>query len=384
MAELILKTPTERRLTINKDTSYNDGYSRGFANGYKEGEKDGYIDGREDGCIEGIEIGKAESTDGFWDIFQNYGKRLYYMYAFSYWGETDISPKYMISPTNTAFQYAFQGAGVKNIDWTKFDLSECGTFNQSFNNCSKLESIDAELAPTSEASNVWAYTFSGCRELKSIKKITAQETHAWTKTFNSCGELTDIAFDGVIGNDIDLSACTKLSRDSVVSICEALSSSLYGKTITFADEVQDTCREYIMGINSGKSFAFGDTYTDSGLTFTNNGNTISWTGTLDEGATAVCPLMTEPYTVQYKMCVYLDDIDYIKSALRMTVKHKNSGDTGVYTGSSTPLYLEPGDVIISAELTVSDMVLTSSYPILNGNIIDYMTSVKDNWTFSFI
>lgn len=333
------------------------------------------------------EKGTEKGVSDFWDIFQNYGKRLYYIYAFSYWGETDINPKYMISPTNTAFQNAFQGADVKNIDWTKFDLSKCGTFNQSFNNCSMLESIDAELAPTSEASNVWAYIFSGCRKLKSIKKITAQETHAWTKAFNLCGELTDIAFDGVIGNDIDLSACTKLSRDSVVSIFTSLSDSVNGKTASFSSSVQSRCNVILLGLDKG--FGFGDTYTSNGVTFTANGDIISWTGTPD--GIPIAHLLNEEYTVtgEGDLVVVFEDLEGAYNNIDdfcMNVRHPNGEIENFWSGYGNTFTLSSGDTICDAQLFLQSPIenISSMRPVLSCLEWDRLVASKQNWTISLV
>lgn len=384
MAEIILKSPQACKLVLNKETSFNEGYNRGYLKGNEDGYNSGYAVGNSDGYATGVEEGKTEGASAFWDVVQDKGNRKYYQYAFAYWGATECSPKYKIAPNNTSFANAFQGCtALKTVDWDKFDLSNCQTFNQSFNSCFVLEGIDTELAPTSAAANVWAYTFSGCNKLKRIKKIAAQETHSWTLSFNNCSGLEDVTFDGVIGNDIDLSPCTKLSRDSVESLFNALSLDVTGKTVSLSSSVENTCREYITG--GGKEFAFGDTYTSNGLTFTNGGSTISWTGTLDEGTTAVCPLMTEPYALQNNMCVYIDDMDNPYSDLQITVEMESTGERVTYHRSSSPCRLSKGDVIVSVELVVSeDSVLTASYPFVVGNVLDFWTAVKDNWTVTLI
>lgn len=336
------------------------------------------------GYDKGVADHKADSVD--WDIVQDYGKRTVYIYGFAYWGATELKPKYTIAPTTTTFTNAFQGSTtLETVDWSKFDLSKCTTFNQSFNSCFVLKSIDVDLSPASLVANCWQYTFSGCRELKKIQAIKAMSGHLWTGTFNTCTSLEEVRFtdDSVIGNDIDLSVCTKLSRDSVESLFNALSLDVTGKTVSLSSSVKDTCREYITG--GGKEFAFGDTYTSNGLTFTNGGSAISWTGTLDEGTTAVCPLMTEPYALQNNMCVYIDDMDNPDSDLQITVEIKSTGKRVTYHRSSSPCYLSKGDVIVSVELVVSeDSFLTASYPFVVGNVLDFWTAVKDNWTVTLI
>ncbi len=159
----------------------------------------------------GYENGKADqkkdSVD--WDIIQNYGNRIYYPRAFGYWGLIDISPKHIVAPTGNNFVQAFQGSYARNIDWSKFDLSQCASFSEVFNSCPYLLSIDTDLAPTSTASNVWNYTFGGAQKLKRIQKMVTKLTHQFLSSFAKCYELEEIRFapydaeNGIgIGNDI--------------------------------------------------------------------------------------------------------------------------------------------------------------------------------------
>lgn len=232
------------KLTVvaeNEQKVFDAGYNRGFPEGYKEGEEIGYTNGSDAGYIigyeEGYQYGKEAGVNDSvrWDVIQDYGNRLYYNNAFAYWNMSTLMPKYTIAPTSTFFMSAFQGCiSLEYINWEMFDLSNCGSFNKTFNSCYKLISIDIDLAPTLSNANVWDYAFSGCRALTKIQKITAQATHAWTGAFNRCDALTDITFDGVIANSINFQHSPLLSYDSIQSIIRALSTTATGNTITLS------------------------------------------------------------------------------------------------------------------------------------------------------
>ena len=192
----------------------------------------------------GVADQKAVSVD--WDIIQNKGNRQYWQNAFAYWGSGDINPKYMIKPTakaTTGAQSMFQGSYVKNIDWSKFDFSECTTLYTAFNSCAFLESIDIDLAPTSTMASMWNYMFSGGINLKRIQKIVTKLNQTYTSTFYNCNELEEVRFApydadaGIgIGNDISFADSPKLTRGSLESILLAL-APVDGKTLTFSTEL---------------------------------------------------------------------------------------------------------------------------------------------------
>lgn len=197
---------------------------------------------------------KGNSNGISWDVHQNKGNRIYYQRAFGYLGYTDIDPKYIIKPTGSNFIQAFQGSHVRNVNWSKFDFSECGSFSETFNSTPFLSDIgyDAkgnpidgfELAPTSPLANVWNYTFGGTAATK-IQKLVPQLTHQFNSSFSRCANLEEIRFapydaeKGIgIANNISFADSPKLTRESIVSILEALADNLSAtKTLTFSSDL---------------------------------------------------------------------------------------------------------------------------------------------------
>lgn len=78
-------------------------------------------------------------------------------------------------------------------------------------------------------------SFDYCRELVTIEKIRITETLT-PPTFKECISLVNLTFEGVIGKDISVSSCKKLSHSSLMNIIECLkdySTDTSGTTYTF-------------------------------------------------------------------------------------------------------------------------------------------------------
>ena len=197
----------------------------------------------------GLADGKAQGGNGdiSWDVVQDNGNRTMYMYGFAYWSMRECNPKYKIVPTGTYFQNAFQGClNLEEVDWTKFDLSQCGSFYNTFYNCFALKSIDIDLRPTATTATVFNNTFRSCMALKKIQKIVPKVTHTWTDCFYKCYELEDVTFgEYLIGNDISFADCSKLSKDSILSILNALSlETNSNKTLTLNKTAVNTAFDF--------------------------------------------------------------------------------------------------------------------------------------------
>lgn len=376
MTDLILKASHPGKLTLNKDTSFNEGYNQGYPKGYEDGHNAGYLEGNEAGYTSGVEDGKIAGTDAFWDVIQENGTRIYYQFVFSRWGCEHLSPKYMIAPEGAQFVNAFQGmTKLKTVDWTKFDLSKVNSFYLCWNSNFALKSIDTELSPQSVVSNCWNYTFSGCWELERIKNIRALVGNTWLDTFNRCDNLTEIRFapydeaNGIgIGNDISFTDSPNLTRESIVSILEALANNLNTdgltyKTLTFSTGLEfiDKMRDCVFGLYNSSGASCGnvmvaETGTINGLEYRKSGGEITLNGTATADTTI--NLSTTPivfpeweYPMSYQLCdCYGGGLtDY----LRLTVQRSDGTVENYWFGSSYSIGdFESGDTITSIDLVI--------------------------------
>ena len=194
-----------------------------------------------------FEAGKDAGTDAFWDAVQKGGNRTSYTTAFSHWGAEYIRPKYKVVATNVtdATQTFSNCEKLKKVESACFDLSQkpTGTNNNSgyyytFYRCSALEEIeDIGLVPQ------YGYytTFGNCPSLHTIAKIGADENTRFSTTFDYCHELQNLTIDGVIGqNGFNVRWSTKLTKASITSIINALSSTTSGLTVTISKTAKET------------------------------------------------------------------------------------------------------------------------------------------------
>ena len=146
------------------------------------------------------EKGKQAEYNAFWDEYQAKGTRYTYPSAFfGYWWTDNIyNPKYDIVNTQSTSSM-YQASRIKD---TKVNIS---------------------VADGVDCSNM----FFNCREMKTIRCISVNETNKFSKTFQNCDVLENITFDGVIGSNIDLQWSKKLTRASIESIMAHLWSCGY-------------------------------------------------------------------------------------------------------------------------------------------------------------
>ena len=207
---------------------------------YNAGVEFGKLQGGGGATEEQLEVareqGKQEAYSYFWDGFQNYGNRKTYGSAFANWGMEYIRPKYKIVPNdaegiNAASATFEQNKYLKKVETDYFDFSQKprSTTNNSgyyytFNGCSNLEEIeDIGLIPQFTYYN----TFANCYKLKTIAKMGIDENTTFNaNVFKGCGLLENLTIDGTIGqNNFNLKDSTKLSKQSIESVINALSEN---------------------------------------------------------------------------------------------------------------------------------------------------------------
>lgn len=173
-----------------------------------------------------------------WDALQNYGTRTNYEYGFSRWKCEYIRPKYKVFSNNRSIYLFSHNYYLKKVEKQYFDLSEgsvsdtnsTGGHYYTFYNCSSLE----EIEDIGMKAGYYNYTFNGCSSLHTIEVIRFNETTLVTSPFVGCTELQNITVSGTIGQIVNFSYCTKLSKASITSVINHLSNNASGKSITFS------------------------------------------------------------------------------------------------------------------------------------------------------
>lgn len=245
------KTYTTEEMPSGIDDVYNEGYDYG----YEDGETDGFNRGRADG----IEAGKKSQYDEFWDNLQENGKKTNYSYAFAYsWNDTIFCPKYDMKPTEASGMFFYTPitdlVEALNRCGRVLDTSNTTTIIDCFYN-SKITHVgtfDWRKMTSGGTSRI----FRRCAYLHTVDKIIVSATVTFSgDEFGYCTLLKNITFEGTIGQKgLSFSDCTALSKASITSIINALSTSVSassGYSITLSKTAVNKAFETSSGANNG-------------------------------------------------------------------------------------------------------------------------------------
>ena len=206
-----------------------------------------YIKGLEEGYTEediadAIEQGKQAEYDRFWDAFQQNGTLANYerVFAGRGWTAETFKPKYDIVPT--ACTQMFSASALPNCDLDelaanagiKIDFSKAASFIETFNytHLIAVGTIDTRSATGLQ------YIFSYSQKMQTIRLLILKDDGSQifgNNSFMSCSALVNLTIQGVIGTTgANLQWSTKLSKASITSVVNALSSTTSGLSITLS------------------------------------------------------------------------------------------------------------------------------------------------------
>ena len=245
------------------------GEQLGYGEGYDDGEEDGYTIGYDEGIdvgyASGVPVGIQSEYDRFWDAFQQHGNRTIYTTSFgSGWTADIFKPKYPIRPIN-AYMMFFNNLGqrVEIPDFVDFCVDN--NIILDFSNC--VQGMYA--LGTLWTNHHGVLDFSNCTNtnylfysqnqvpdlgIKTIDEFISSEITVYSNTtFQGAIALKNITFSGVIASSIWFDTCTKLTKESIISIFGALSTTATGKTLTLSMTAVDKAFETSPGANDGRS-----------------------------------------------------------------------------------------------------------------------------------
>jgi hypothetical protein len=220
----------------NEQKVFDAGYEKGKAEGggsYDEGYNVGYEEGHNEGYADGHFDGKQAERDAFWDALQDNGNRDTYQYAFANltlgWTDEIYNPKYPIICSSTIY-------------------AASNTFYQS--------SLTDIRVPVTLRNTRADYTFGNAKNLKRIPSLTLENVSRYVGTFQKCEALETLIVYGTIDIDgFNVGDCKKLSRDSIGSIVDALSTETSGLTCTLSLDAVNKAFETSEGANDGSTSA---------------------------------------------------------------------------------------------------------------------------------
>ena len=193
--------------------------------------------------LNGGKVVGGSYQDKFWDAWQDYGNRTDYRYSFA--GKFGyiydyIKLNYDIHPQNASRMFESSNLTEDVVIFFEkqgviLDFSNTSDFTWAFSN-SAITHIG--VIDTRSANDI-GYIIGNANYLITVDKVILKNdgTQKTNSHSFSCKNIQNITFEGVIGQNIWFSACTKLTTASLLSILTALSKDstlATGKTITLA------------------------------------------------------------------------------------------------------------------------------------------------------
>lgn len=240
--------------------------------GKKSCKGDGNVDnqydkGFADGKAEGIEEGKQAEYDRFWDVYQQNGERVSYGSAFQGqgWTADTFKPKYPVRPIsseNIFYNSTFAG---DMRDYCELDLKKMREGRNLFYGSAIQHLGVIDLQSTSGGGGAYATAsnmFNNAKNLETIEKIIFYKDckYSIAGMFNLCPKLREVQFEGELlpfqgtkSGNLDMSSCTLLSKNSIISCINVLSLESSGKTATFSQAAVDKAFETSEGANDGST-----------------------------------------------------------------------------------------------------------------------------------
>lgn len=220
---------------------------------------------------DGFAEGKQAEYDAFWDAFQENGKRNRYNYGFTRFPADAFYPKYDIVPRENNWMFEqFNPSLVFNDPKPPLDLAarleECGVrlimdggsagagvmyYAGVFLNANISTTPPLDIVAGSAGD-----MFKRCTSLHTIGKLNvARESITFDWAFADCTALVNIEFSGSVGQNMDFHWSTLLSKASITSIMNALSTTATGKTATFSQTAVNNAFATSTGAGDGSTSA---------------------------------------------------------------------------------------------------------------------------------
>lgn len=202
-----------------------------------------------------FEAGKKSEYDAFWDAYQTNGNRVRYINGFSGWGWNNdtFRPKYSMFPAEASEMFwFFRGAEIHT--WM-----EANGIVLDFSNCTSVDNIfqysaveHLTVLDFSKANRIY-YCFFNSTNLQTIEKLVVAESEFFQNAFHYCVSLVNLTIEGTIGqNGLNLS-WSPLSKASLTSVVNALSSTTTGLTVILRLSAVNTAFETTAGAADGST-----------------------------------------------------------------------------------------------------------------------------------
>ena len=208
-----------------------------------------------------FEAGKQAEYDRFWDSYQENGNKTNYLYAFAGkgWNNETFKPKYDLIDSEYT-QRIFLDTGEIDVCAR---LKECGVTLDISNSTGIVYlayGADILTLPVLDCSKKPDLTYFLCQtnKLKSVEKVILKndgsQAFGVDTSFGGLYALEEIRFEGVIGqNNFAIKDSKLLSKTSIESIINALSTTTSGLTVTLSKTAVNNAFETSTGSGNGST-----------------------------------------------------------------------------------------------------------------------------------
>lgn len=185
---------------------------------------------------QGVADGRQAEYDAFWNAYQDNGNRKDYCGAFygKGWNINNFKPMHPIKTEGTVSNM-FRDISMPGVDLadvlrvTGFDTSKSSGFTYNFH------SANCKGTPMVDASNANTFSNEFANSKVEIIRLKVSESTPYTNVFYNCKELVELYITGTIGKSgLDFQWSTRLSKDSIIRIINALSTNASGLSITLS------------------------------------------------------------------------------------------------------------------------------------------------------
>ncbi len=203
----------------------------------------GLLEKAKDNVQKVYEAGKKAEYDAFWDGLQENGARKSYNYAFCGrgWNSKTLKPKHMMTLSGATNMFMrCNECNPERLDMTeickKIDASNVTNAAAMFQDAF-LENVTIDLGNATTIQNIFNASNDGSQAILSVTIKVTEKCTNFSNAFAYCGKTGKIIFteDSVIAsNGLNLQRSTLLSKESIVSVINALSTTTTGLTVTLS------------------------------------------------------------------------------------------------------------------------------------------------------
>lgn len=204
--------------------------------GYYEGDRDGRLLGIE----QGIEQGKQAQYDAFWnDVFDTVNSYVTHKFLFAgrVWNDNTFSPTQSLSSKNVEAMFRetciVDLKGILERNGVTFDFSKATSVDHFAYNSTIQNFPTIDFSSAERINSCFAY-LSG-DNVSIPLTLKSDGSQKFTSPFANSKGIVNLSITGVIGQGgFDVQWSTKLSKASITSIINALSTTTSGLAVTLS------------------------------------------------------------------------------------------------------------------------------------------------------